>query len=102
MNFKNVEIEFYDGEISNEMVKNSRSIDEVFPDFVNFIGDNILVGYNCATFDSKFIRKAEEKCNLEINNKYKGTVSCGEVGIRIKENNLVLPCGIYGRWEENE
>ena len=39
---------------------------------------------------------------LIINNKYPGEVSCGEVGIPIKENNLILPCGIYGRWESNE
>ncbi len=37
-----------------------------------------------------------------VDKKYKGIVSCGEVGIPIKDNNLVLPCGIYGRWEENE
>ena len=39
---------------------------------------------------------------MTVNRKYKGSISCGEVGIPIKENNLVLPCGIYGRWEENE
>ena len=32
----------------------------------------------------------------------KGKITCGEVGLPIKENNLVLPCGIYGRWESNE
>ena len=37
-----------------------------------------------------------------VDKKYKGTVTCGEVGIPITDNNLVLPCGIYGRWEENE
>lgn len=39
-----------------------------------------------------------------IDNKYsgKGSVSCGEVGIPIKESSLVLPCGIYGRWEKND
>ncbi len=31
--------------------------------------------------------------------KYLGEVTCGEVGIPIKNGNLVLPCGIYGRWE---
>ena len=31
---------------------------------------------------------------------YKGTINCGEIGLPIKENNLVLPCGIYGRWSE--
>ena len=31
-----------------------------------------------------------------------GTVSCGEVGLPITNSHLVLPCGIYGRWETNE
>ena len=39
---------------------------------------------------------------MTVNKKYEGKVTCGEVGIPIKENNLVLPCGIYGRWESNE
>ena len=38
---------------------------------------------------------------LEVNSKFLGKVSCGEVGISIKNNDLVLPCGIYGRWESN-
>ena len=34
--------------------------------------------------------------------KYKnGTVEAGEVGLPIERDNLVLPCGIYGRWESN-
>ena len=37
--------------------------------------------------------------NLTINKKHKGKVSVGEVGIPTSKNNLVLPCGIYGRWE---
>jgi len=29
---------------------------------------------------------------------FEGTnVETGEIGLSIKENNLVLPCGIYGR-----
>ncbi len=35
-----------------------------------------------------------------ILNKYKdGIVESGEVGLPITRNNLVLPCGIFGRWE---
>ena len=37
--------------------------------------------------------------SMTINEKYKGKISCGEVGINIKSKNLILPCGIYGRWE---
>ena len=28
-------------------------------------------------------------------------IECGEIGLPITNNNLVLPCGIYGRWEEH-
>lgn len=37
---------------------------------------------------------------LTINKKYKGKVSSGEVGLPMKDSNLVLPCGIYGLWED--
>ena len=44
----------------------------------------------------------ENILKLTINKKYGGIISCGEIGLPIKENNLILPCGIYGRWESNE
>ncbi|MBQ9280496.1 MAG: class I SAM-dependent methyltransferase [Clostridia bacterium] len=36
---------------------------------------------------------------LKMTIKKKGTVSCGEVGLPMTDSNIVLPCGIYGRWE---
>lgn len=39
---------------------------------------------------------------INVNRKYSGKITCGEVGIPITSSKLVLPCGIYGRWEENE
>lgn len=37
---------------------------------------------------------------LKINlNKYKGKISAGEIGLPMTNSNLVLPCGIYGRYE---
>lgn len=39
---------------------------------------------------------------LTVNKKYPGTVSCGEVGLPVNDGDLILPCGIYGRWESNE
>ncbi len=39
---------------------------------------------------------------LTINKKYKGTITNGEIGIPMENSELVLPCGIYGRWEKNE
>ena len=38
---------------------------------------------------------------LKINLKeYKGIVTSGEIGLPMTGSKLVLPCGIYGRWEE--
>ena len=38
---------------------------------------------------------------LELNMKnYKGKITSGEIGLPMKNSNLVLPCGIYGRWEK--
>ena len=31
--------------------------------------------------------------------KKKGKVSCGEVGLPMKDSDMILPCGIFGRWE---
>lgn len=39
---------------------------------------------------------------IHVEKRYHGKISCGEIGLPIKDNNLILPCGIYGRWEENE
>ena len=39
---------------------------------------------------------------VTIGKKYTGVVSCGEIGIPISNQDLILPCGIYGRWEKNE
>lgn len=40
--------------------------------------------------------------SMTINKKYKGIISCGEVGLNIENSDLILPCGIYGRWESEE
>lgn len=37
---------------------------------------------------------------LSLTIKAKGKISCGEIGLPMKDSKLILPCGIYGRWEE--
>lgn len=39
------------------------------------------------------------KTTMEI--KYGGKVQADEIGLPITDNDLVLPCGIYGRWEND-
>ena len=42
----------------------------------------------------------ENILNMTVNKKYNGKVSSGEVGLPMKSSNLILPCGIYGLWED--
>ena len=39
---------------------------------------------------------------MTLDKKYKGKISSGEVGLPMKDSNLILPCGIYGLWESSE
>ena len=39
---------------------------------------------------------------MTLNQKINGLVSSDELGIRMKNSDLVLPCGIYARWEKME
>ena len=40
--------------------------------------------------------------NLTINKKYPGQVSSDELGFPMKNSDLILPCGIYARWEPKD
>lgn len=44
----------------------------------------------------------ENVLKLTVGSKYNGIISSDELGIPCKNNNLVLPCGIYARWEQKE
>ena len=36
---------------------------------------------------------------LTVNKKFDGIISSDELGIKMEDSDLILPCGIYGRWE---
>ena len=52
--------------ITKEDVKDARQMWEVFPDFMTFVGDNVLVGFNNISFDSKFLVRAGRYSNIII------------------------------------
>ena len=56
--------------ITNEEAYAARPIWEVLPDFMKFAGDAVLVGFNCMTFDSRFMVRAGRYSNWIIKNKY--------------------------------
>lgn len=50
-------------------VKDAREMWEVVPDFMNFVGDHILLGFNNTSFDNKFLIRALRYSHIIINNK---------------------------------
>ena len=42
----------------------------------------------------------ENILNLTVGKNYRGKVSSGEIGLPMENSNLILPCGIFGRWEK--
>lgn len=37
---------------------------------------------------------------IKLNIQHKGKITSGEIGLPMKNSNLVLPCGIFARWEK--
>ena len=52
--------------ITDEMLKGAPSIKQVLPEFLEFVGDRVLVAHN-ADFDTAFIRQACRKLGYEYN-----------------------------------
>lgn len=56
--------------ISPSDVMSAREMWEVFPDFMDFARNSILVGYNCNRFDSHFMTRAGRYSHIIIKNPY--------------------------------
>lgn len=64
--------------ITNDMVKDKPTIEEVLPKFLEFIGDSVLVAHN-ADFDMSFIKEKCKQQNLEFTNKSVDTLTLARV-----------------------
>lgn len=60
--------------INDSMVENSRTIEEILPEFKEFCGDAVLVAHN-AGFDCSFIKKNADELGLEFEATVVDTVS---------------------------
>lgn len=64
--------------ITNDMVKDKPTIEEVLPKFIEFIGDSVLVAHN-AEFDMGFISEKCRQQNIEFNNKSVDTLTLSRI-----------------------
>lgn len=64
--------------ITDEIVKDKPVIEDVLGDFINFIGDGVLVAHN-ATFDMGFIKANCKKLNIKVDNPVLDTLSLSRV-----------------------
>ncbi|WGS64167.1 PolC-type DNA polymerase III [Marinitoga aeolica] len=70
--------------ITNEMLENSPSIEEILPEFMEFITDSVLVAHN-ANFDYRFLRRwAKEVLNIEIKMPYVDTLAMARALLNLK------------------
>ena len=44
----------------------------------------------------------EDILYLRVNSKFKGLISSDELGLPVKDLKLILPCGLYARWEKQK
>ena len=66
----------------------------------NVLSDNplfFLINSYTTGISSKVL---EDILYLTVNKKYSGRLESGEIGLPMENSKLLLPCGIYGRWEQ--
>lgn len=94
-------IPFYSSKVNgiyDDMVAEAPTIDVVLPKFIEFIGDDILVGHNIHTFDMKFIcRDAHKIFGKIVGNSYVDTLTLSKACLPLLEkHNLVALATHYG------
>ncbi len=60
--------------ISNEMVMDKPSIDEVVPDFFKFSRDSVLVGHNISGYDYPLLKKYTDRLGYNLDNELVDTL----------------------------
>ena len=82
--------------ITNEMVADASSIEEILPEFLAFTEGALLIAHN-ANFDTGFVRAAAQKCGIPFENPYLDTVAISRyVNPSLKNHKLDTIAEDYG------
>lgn len=88
--------------ITNDMVKDEKSLEEVLPKFRSYIGDKTLIAHN-AKFDLSFLNYYLDKMGLDTIDNYLCTLELLKVNEKYKgkKKSLSTACEYYGIELEN-
>ena len=85
--------------ITNEMVADARSISEVLPEFLDFVGNRVLIAHN-ANFDVGFVKAAADAEKRAFTNPYIDTVALSRyLNPTLKKHKLDIVAEHYGLGE---
>ncbi len=85
---------------NGEVWKFEENIYELVELCMKLLSDNplfVLINSYTTGITSKVL---EDVLKLNIPKKYKGQFGAGEIGLPMSKKDLILPCGIYARWEK--
>lgn len=84
---------------NGEVWQFENNIDELVKLCIQVLSDNplfFLINSYTTGISSTVL---ENMLKINMNSKHKGHYSCGEIGLPMTDSDLILPCGIFGRWE---
>lgn len=86
----------------NEVWNIEKDLDDLIKDTSMLLSDNplLFIINSYTTGLSKTI--LENLLYLRVNSKFAGLISSDELGIPVNNSKLILPCGVYARWENEK
>ena len=79
--------------ITNNMLAGAPSINRVLPQFLGFIGSDVLVGHNIENFDSQFLAIACLRFRFALNNQIVDTLPLAQIAVpKLKNHKLETLC----------
>lgn len=87
---------------NGEVWKFEHNLNNLINSCMNILSDNPLFFLINAYTTGVSCTVLENILKTTLYKKYKGVIDCDEVGLPIKNSDLILPCGICGRWQSND
>ena len=84
--------------ITDDLVKDAPDISEAMPKFLAFVGNDVVIGYNNASFDGPFIRRSCEPIGLAFENDYIDVITLVRRKLlgEIEKQSLACVCEHFG------